>query len=196
MSTWDVIVIGGGAAGENAAQYAIQDSEPDRGDRRARAASAASARTGRACRARRCCGPSSCSTRRGRCPAWRRCCRVARRRGGARARATRFTHNHDDCEPGDVGHGRRHRRRPRAAARLAGEQHGRGHGARRLTSARCTRATPSSSPPARTAAVPPVDGLREAHAVDLARRHQPARGARARRWSSAAASSPASRRPG
>ena len=36
--TWDVIVIGGGPAGENAADYAIRGSDRTRGDRRERAA--------------------------------------------------------------------------------------------------------------------------------------------------------------
>jgi dihydrolipoamide dehydrogenase len=65
--TWDLIVIGAGAVGENVADYATK------GGLRTviveASSSAVSAPTGRACHPRRSCGPRACSSRRSASPA-------------------------------------------------------------------------------------------------------------------------------
>ena len=127
---WDVIVIGGGPPGENAAQYAIQGSgltavivEPSW--------SAASAPTGRACPARRCCGRSSCSTARRAMPG------VAARSAEARldvdaVLARRDSHHQPPRRhlAGAVGARRRDRRDPRPRPARPGANR-RGHQRRR-----------------------------------------------------------------
>ena len=177
--TWDVIVIGGGSAGENAAQYAIQGSE--------RTAVIVEAElVGGEC-SYWACMPSKAllrpvelaRRRRGRSPAWPRCSTGSLDLEAILARRDRFTHDHDDSGQVEwaTGAGIDVVRGRGPAGRREG---GRGHRRTTAPPARCRRATPSSSPPARprrsrrsTACARP--------AVDLARRHQPPRGARAGR---------------